>query len=120
MPTSNDNRARATDLSFKGEYLIVRLDDGRELAVPLAWYPRLAAATPKQRKHFEWIGKGIGIHWPDIDEDLEVQGLIEARRSPELKRASAPVGSWFSASQARSYQAAMPIESAAIKPRKSK
>jgi hypothetical protein len=96
MPTSNDKRMRATDLTFKGEYLIVRLEDGRELAVPIAWYPRLAAASQKQRKNFEWTGRGTGIHWPEIDEDLEVQGLMEGRRSPELRSISNPVGSWFS------------------------
>ena len=110
MPTSSTQRTRAVELAFKGEYMILRLEDGRELAVPLAWYPRLSDATPKQRKTYSWIGKGTGIHWPAIDEDLEVQALVEGRRSVELQRSTSPVGSWFSPSAARSYRSAAPRE----------
>jgi hypothetical protein len=50
--------------------------DGREVSVPLAWFPRLCAATPEQRANWRLIGHGQGIHWPDIDEDILVEGLL--------------------------------------------
>ena len=54
----------------------VQLDDGREIKVPLEFYPRLNEATPKQREKYELNGLGTGIHWPDIDEDLSVEGIV--------------------------------------------
>jgi len=59
--------------------LRVVLADGRELAVPLAWFPRLRDATPDQRSRWELIGGGIGIHWPAIDEDISVESLLAIR-----------------------------------------
>ena len=56
--------------------MIVSLADGRRLAVPLTWFPRLAKATPGQLLNYELLGDGDGIHWPDLDEDLSVQGLL--------------------------------------------
>jgi len=56
--------------------LQVRLVDGREIGAPLTWFPRLLTATPAQRANCELIGGGIGMHWPDIDEDLSVAGLL--------------------------------------------
>jgi len=58
----------------------VALDDGRTLEVPLEWFPRLCAATPDQRNDVRLIGGGVGIHWPQLDEDLSVQGLLFPRR----------------------------------------
>ena len=86
---------RATAVRFSGEFLVLRIEDGRELAVPLYWYPRLAKATSAQRENWEWIGQGVGIHWPDVDEYLEVQGILQGRRSPEYYREQKQVGSWF-------------------------
>jgi Protein of unknown function (DUF2442) len=63
--------------------LIVRLDDGRVVSLPLAWYPRPAAANAEERANFEIIGRGHGIHWPDLDEDLSAEGLVAGRRSRE-------------------------------------
>ncbi len=60
--------------------LRVVLADGRELAVPLAWFPRLRDATPDQRSRWELIGGGIGIHWPAIDEDISVESLLAIPR----------------------------------------
>ena len=63
--------------------LVVLLADGRRITTPLAWFPRLLRATPAQRAHYELLGEGIGIHWPDVDEDLSVEGMfkgIPARR----------------------------------------
>ncbi|QEM83317.2 DUF2442 domain-containing protein [Halomonas binhaiensis] len=62
--------------------LIVDLMDGRTIAVPLAWYPRLANATPEQRNNWELAGGGYAIHWPDIDEDLSTEGLLQGRKAP--------------------------------------
>ena len=68
--------ARATGVRFTDDLLYVQLEDGREIGVPLAWFPRLSAATPEQRANWQLLGRGIGLHWPDIDEDLSVAGLL--------------------------------------------
>jgi hypothetical protein len=56
--------------------LVVELRDGRSVSVPVEWYPRLAEGRPSERRHWELIGPGIGIHWPDLDEDISVAGLL--------------------------------------------
>jgi hypothetical protein len=71
----------ALDVSFDTERLHVTLSDGRWISVPLAWFPRLHRATPEQRRRWELIGRGIGIHWPDVDEDLSVAGLLAGNHS---------------------------------------
>jgi hypothetical protein len=70
--------ARATSVRFTDDLLYVQLEDGRELGAPLIWFPRLVGATSEQRSHWELIGRGIGIHWPDVDEDISVAGLLGA------------------------------------------
>jgi len=65
--------------------LTVDLADGRTLSTPLAWYPRLLHATPEQRNHFVISGAGFGIHWPDVDEDLNVQGMLAGAPAPGVK-----------------------------------
>jgi hypothetical protein len=77
---------RVADVRFEGDRLIVDLADGRTIAVPVAWYPRLAEATPAQGSHWEIAGAGYGIHWPDIDEDLSTEGLL--RGAPAPRRAA--------------------------------
>ena len=67
---------RVLDVRFDDHSLIVDLMDGRTISAPLAWYPRLANATPAQRSHWEKCSGGYGIHWPDIDEDLSTEGLL--------------------------------------------
>jgi hypothetical protein len=67
---------RVSNVSFDADRLIVDLMDGRTIAVPLAWYPRLLEATVDQRADWEIAGAGYGIHWPQIDEDLSVEGLL--------------------------------------------
>lgn len=69
----------ATDVAFTPDALRVTLADGREVAAPLAWFPRLLAASPAQRTHWRLIGGGIGIHWPDVDEDISVDSLLASR-----------------------------------------
>ncbi len=70
--------ATAVDVSVTDDRLIVILADGRELAAPLLWFPRLAAATSDQRGNWRLIGHGQGIHWPDVDEDIAVSSLLRA------------------------------------------
>jgi Protein of unknown function (DUF2442) len=76
--------------------IVARLTDGRVISVPLAWSWRLSDATPQQRAHFRLIGSGQGIHWPDVDEDISVEGMLHgvpARRPkstiPQARRKSA-------------------------------
>lgn len=66
----------ARDVSFTEDALHVLLADGREISAPLQWFPRLLGATPEQRVQWELIGDGIGIHWPQVDEDIEVESLL--------------------------------------------
>jgi hypothetical protein len=68
--------ASATDVSVGDDSLHIVLADGRELTAPLTWFPRLLDATPEQRRHWRLIGKGSGIHWPDVDEDISVASLL--------------------------------------------
>ena len=66
----------AIDVSFTADALHVVLADGREVSAPLQWFPRLLEATPEQRSQWELIGDGIGVHWPLVDEDVEVESLL--------------------------------------------
>ena len=66
----------ANELSFDNNMMWVTLVDGRKLGVPLAYFPRLLAATPQQRLQYEFSGNGTGIHWDELDEDISVQGLL--------------------------------------------
>jgi len=65
---------RVANVHFAEDELHVTLMDGRTISVPLAWYPRLLNATKEQRKNWRLIGGGIGIHWPDVDEDISIEG----------------------------------------------
>jgi hypothetical protein len=67
---------RVKDVQCTDDVLSVDLFDGRTISVPLAWYPRLANATPEERANWRVCGGGYGIHWPDLDEDLSTQGLL--------------------------------------------
>lgn len=68
---------RARSVAFTATELVVTLADGRSIVTPLDWYPRLAKATPAQRKNFQIMP--MGIHWPDIDEDLSIAGMLKGR-----------------------------------------
>lgn len=70
--------ATAVDVTVTDDQILVALADGGELAAPLAWSSRLADATREQRKNSRLIGRGQGIHWPDIDEDISVASLLKA------------------------------------------
>ncbi len=73
----------ALDVHATDDTLSVDLSDGRTISVPLGWYPRLEHATPAERVNWRLIGKGHGIHWEDIDEDLSVEGLLSGKPSGE-------------------------------------
>ncbi len=84
MSISADERVE--NVSVKGNLLSVALRDGRTISVPLAWYPRLARATARQRKNWQPCGGGFGIYWPEVDEHLSTEGLLRGAPSPELKK----------------------------------
>jgi hypothetical protein len=73
----------ATDVAVTDDSLMVDLADGRTISVPLAWYLRLLAGTPEERKNWRLIGRGEGIHWADLDEDLSLENLLSGKRSGE-------------------------------------
>ncbi|MGQ9554821.1 MAG: DUF2442 domain-containing protein [Anaerolineae bacterium] len=76
----------AANVVVTHDKLIVELDDGRSIAVPVAWYPRLAYASPEERNNWRLLGDGYAIEWPDLDEHIGVEGLLAGRRSGESKR----------------------------------
>ena len=75
--------AAATDVRITSDTLVVELQDGRRVSVPLMWYPRLAEGRPGEGRKWELIGPGIGIHWPELDEDISVEDLLLGLRSNE-------------------------------------
>ena len=75
----------ALEFTVTDDTLTAELSDGRTISVPLLWYPRLAYATPEERDDWRIIGTGQGIHWPDLDEDLSVEGLLAGRLSRESR-----------------------------------
>nr|WP_184042615.1 DUF2442 domain-containing protein [Roseospira visakhapatnamensis] len=85
-----DTDVRVKAVTVNNARLVVDLMDGRTIAVPPAWYPRLAAATPEQRARWKLAGAGYGIHWPDIDEDLSTEGLLRGARAPKPRLETKP------------------------------
>ena len=69
-------KVRATDISFTADKMIVQIEDGREIGVPIEWFPRLRDANSKERGSWRLIGGGVGIHWDLLDEDISVGGLL--------------------------------------------
>ena len=80
----------AVEVACSDDALTVVLDDGRTVSVPLVWFPRLLNATPKQRKEWEFIGGGIGIHWEAIDEDISVASLLRPEKFMRLANTAMP------------------------------
>jgi hypothetical protein len=78
-------QTRATSVRVSDDALIVDLSDGRTVSAPLAWYPRLLHGTAAERENYELIGEGFGIHWPQLDEDISVEGILAGRGSHERK-----------------------------------
>ncbi len=81
--SSVEKQAAATDVEVREDSLTVELSDGRTITAPLAWFPRLMQATAKERRQWRLIGGGQGIHWPAVDEDISVEGLLAGRPSAE-------------------------------------
>ena len=81
---------RVREVRFSEDSILVDLEDGRMITAPLAWYPRLLAASPKQLENWEISAGGFGIHWPDLDEDLSTRGLLQGAPAPQ---ASQPLSS---------------------------
>ncbi len=79
-------RTRAKTVSMAEDAITVELHDGRVISAPLAWYPRLLHATRGERERWRLIGSGEGIHWPDLDEDIDVEHLIAGKPSGESQR----------------------------------
>ncbi len=83
---------REKKITISEDTINAQLDDGRTISVPLAWSWRLSEATKKQRENYIIIGDGIGVHWPDIDEDISAEGMltsIPAKHTKKIKRKSA-------------------------------
>ena len=84
--TSPLEEARGERVTITDAHLAVELRDGRIISTPLIWYPRLQDASPADRAVWEWIGSGSGIHWPLLDEDLSIKGMLEGNPSFEYGR----------------------------------
>lgn len=77
MEISYDKSKIAINIAFENSKMIVFLEDGRELSIPLEWFPRLTKATEEQLNKWRLIGKGEGIHWEEIDENISIENLVE-------------------------------------------
>ena len=73
----------AQDVKVTDDTLSVDLGDGRTISVPLVWFPRLVHGTPKERNNWRLIGRGEGVHWEDLDEDISIEGLLAGHPSGE-------------------------------------
>jgi hypothetical protein len=83
ISTAEAQSVTATDLTVTDDALTVELSDGRSIAAPTAWYPRLLHGTAEERGRWRLVGQGRGIHWPDLDEDISVENLLAGRPSGE-------------------------------------
>ena len=94
MPTSKSDLlgARAVSVKVTKDDLTVQLEDGRMLAVPLVWYPRLLHGSKRERARWRFVGRGRGIHWPSLDEDISIEGLLAGRSSGESQES---LKRWF-------------------------
>ena len=90
MNTAASIEPRIQDVRVTDDEIIAHLADGRVISVPLAWSWRLSEATPQQRAHFRLIGSGQGVHWPDVDEDISVEGMLHGVPAHRPRSTSAP------------------------------
>ena len=86
MTTVASNDPRILTVEITDDLITAHLADGRTISVPLAWSWRLSEATLEQRQHFEIIGTGQGVHWPDIDEDISAIGMLTGTPAPPPKQ----------------------------------
>jgi len=89
MNTVVDIEPRIKDIQITEDTITAFLFDGRIISVPLCWSWRLSEATPEQRAKFEIVGDGLGVHWPDIDEDISAQGMLSGVPARKPKRKAA-------------------------------
>ena len=89
---ASPKEAAAVRVSISDDAIVVDLIDGRTVTVPISWYPRLLHATAEERCHWEPLGHGEGLHWPDLDEDIRVASLLEGRPSGESQES---LGKWL-------------------------
>ena len=82
----SEQTALIRGVSVTGDTLEVELTDGRSVALPLGWYPRLLHGRPAERDNWELIGQGEGIHWPALDEDISLEGILAGRPSGESQK----------------------------------
>lgn len=82
----SEQEHRAKSVRFNADRLEIELADGRIVSAPLSWYPRLEQGTPNERQNNQFIGDGLGIHWPELDEDISVEGILAGRPSMETKK----------------------------------
>ena len=80
------NLVLADAVECTDDEIIVSLSDGRSLSVPIVWFPRLASASPAERADYELLGRGEGIHWSQVDEDISVAGLLAGKPSVEFRQ----------------------------------
>jgi hypothetical protein len=94
MNTVVSNEPRMMTMKVTEDLIIADLEDGRTISVPLTWSWRLSEATPVQRNNIEIIGNGEGAHWPDVDEDISVRGMLfgAPARPPKKQVTSSPMG----------------------------
>ena len=83
MPSAPLTLIRINSVTVTDDTLSVDLEDGRTIAIPIGWYPRLAYGTPAEQANFQISGAGYGIHWPDLDEDIGVEGILLGKKSSE-------------------------------------
>src|SRR5437016_983753 len=93
----------AQHVKVTDDTLTVDLTDGRTISAPILWYPRLAYGTPEERNHWELNGDGIGIHWPDLDEDISVENLLKGQSSGESQQS---LKRWLDQRQQKTQKAA--------------
>ena len=73
----------AVEVTITDKMLLIALEDGRSIAIPLEWYPRLLHGTPEERQNYELLGDGYAIEWPELDEHIGIEGLLAGRQSSE-------------------------------------
>jgi hypothetical protein len=85
MSIAAEPEIRIKSFEVTEDTLSAELADGRTISVPLAWSWRLSEATPEQRQNFELLGEGLGVHWPDLDEDISAKGMLQGVPAPRLR-----------------------------------
>jgi hypothetical protein len=117
MNTSSpvNEAATARHVRVTGSALIVELNDGRTVSVPLEWYPRLANGTRGERQQWQLIGPGIGIHWPALDEDISIEGLLQGLPCGESAES---LGRWLNSRRRPANRRLQPTKARQQPPRK--